>query len=581
MAFAISGCVSLASLFFPGDPGPRHLPQSERTTGANADNSTTGMIATPGGVWTRPIAADPVTLNPLLSMDPVSHAIQAMLLPTLFAVDPFSGALVSGKRDGQTVGCLCRWPGMDLYLRDGVVWSDGDPVDAADFEFTFAAIASDQVTTALKQRLNNVQEIEVVDPLTVVVTFGEVKCDALMDLAGRWLPSHLFAADFSDLAQNSFNTAPTVSAGPFRFQSWTPGEQIVLTRNDLYWGGPVGMDSMVFKIVADPLAQWQQLQSGVLDVAELSPQQAMVEKGDTELALRRLPGDGYSFIAFNLADPKNPQPGQDGAGLRIEQAPHPILAERVVRLAIAHSLDSQTIIDEVYAGQGVPLSANVLPGITWAFDPSLAPYPSDINLARRLLDDAGWVFVDNDGVRERAGQDLRLTLITNTDNAARAKLARQVRRQLDRVGFDIKLETLDFNSLSERLFDQTFDMAILGWSGLGADPGGDISLWHSRFDRPGSGYNFVSYQDAVVDQLLDAGNAMPGCAPSDRLPVYRQIQRIIYDDLPYIFLVGDVVDIGISASWQGLNPGPWDFYHNVHDWVDEAWQEDEEASPTE
>ena len=102
-----------------------------------------------------------------------------------------------------------------FHLRKGVTWSDGDPVDANDFKFTYDAIADKKIDTPrAKSNIDGIDSIKVVDPLTIAVTFKEVKCDGLLKLGLPWLPSHLYKADFSDIMQSPLNEAPKVSAGP-------------------------------------------------------------------------------------------------------------------------------------------------------------------------------------------------------------------------------------------------------------------------------------------------------------------------------------------------------------------------------
>jgi ABC-type transport system substrate-binding protein len=114
-------------------------------------------------------------------------------------------------------------------------------------------------------------------------------------------------------------------------------------------------------------------------------------------------------------------------------------------------------------------------------------------------------------------------------------------------------------------------MAITGWTGLGADPNDDL-LWTAEHDRPGSDFNFVSYSNAEVDRLLAEANHTPGCRPEDRAPLYKQIQRLIHDDLPYIFITGAVADTGYSRQLGGVQPAAWDFYWNIHEWYNIAPQ---------
>ena len=212
-----------------------------------------------------------------------------------------------------------------------------------------------------------------IDPLTVQVTFDKVQCDGLLNLGLGWLPSHLYADDFSDIMDNEYNEAPPVSAGPFTFQSWARDDNIILVRNESYWEGAPNMDGKIFRIVPDSGARLAQLQSGEVDMIGLEPEQIAVADADPNLKRFNARDDGYSYVALNLANPENPQPGQDEEGNLIEQEPHPILSDPAVRLAMAHALDYQSIIDNVYLGQGYPIAANVLPAVEWAFDDTLRP----------------------------------------------------------------------------------------------------------------------------------------------------------------------------------------------------------------
>ncbi len=547
-------------------------PQDVAQTDEEAAASPPSMSPMQGGVWVEGSSADATILNPILASDSASFDVLAWFFPSLLGQDPFSGAIVptamAESWDVSDDGLV--WT---FHLRDGVMWSDGEQVTADDFKFTYDAIASDLVETPRKSNLDNIESIEILDSLTIQVTYSEVKCDALNNLGLGWLPRHLYAEDFSDIMDSPLNEAPAISAGEFIFNEWMRDDNTTVLRNDTYWKGAPNMDGWIYKIVPDPGARLAQLQTGELDLIGVQPEQLTTVQLDSNLNLHKFKDDGYSYIGLNQANPENPQPGQDEDGNLIAQDPHPILSDLAVRQAIAHALDYDTIISKVYLGQGYQIASNVLPAVEWAHDPSLQPYAFDTELAAQILEDAGWSDSDEDGVREcngcataEEGATLTIRLQTNAGNTTREDLGALVQDQLNSIGFDIQFEAIEFGTLVGELLGQTFDIVILGWTGLGTDPNDD-SFWHSKFDTPGSGFNFVSYQNPRIDELLEQGVSVPGCAPADRAPFYTEIQQIIHDDIPYVFVTGSIGNTGYSKKFAGVNPGVWSFYHNIETWA--------------
>ena len=548
---------------------PEDLPAAAGEAAAAVSEAAApgGGEAVRGGVWTEATSADASTLNPILGADASSSDVYGLLFPGLIATDPFSGAIVPERSMSESWDVSDDGLVWTFNLRDGIFWSDGEQITADDFKFTYDAIASDNVETVRKSNLEGIGSIEVIDPLTIEVTFDKVQCDGLNNLGLGWLPSHLYADDFSDIMTSPLNEEPAVSAGPFVFQSWARDDNTILVRNEDYWQGAPNMDGKIFRIVPDPGARLAQLQSGEVDVTGIQPEQIATVDGDPSLNRFNARDDGYIYVGLNLADPENPQPGQDEEGNLIEQDPHPILNEHAVRLAMAHALDYQSIIDNVYLGQGYPIASNVLPAVEWAHDPSIEPYAYDPELSAQILDEAGWIDSDGDGVRDRDGQTLSLSLMTNAGNTTREDMGVLVQDQLNALGFDITFEAIDFGTLVDQLLGQTFDMVIIGWTGLGTDPN-DESFWHTENDVPGSSFNFVSFQNERVNELLKEGVSIPGCAPEDRAPYYQEIQQIIHDEIPYLFVSGSIGNTGYSADWAGIDPGEWSFEWNIETWSD-------------
>lgn len=517
----------------------------------------------PGGVWTRLLSANPLNFNPLLAADSASTAVHAMLYPVLVRRDAVTGQYGAALAERwETSADGLTWT---FYLRAGVLWSDEEAVDAEDFKFTYEALRLSTLDSPYRQLVEPIAAIEVVNPLTVRVVLRNVQCDLLERLRVGWLPSHRFAADFSDLDSNTFNQAPDLSAGPFLLQSYIPDDSVVLRRNPSYWQGPPLIERMVYRIVPDAEERLRLLLAGELDESPLTPDQLIDLLEMPALKVAKNPVDAYDFLAFNLANPVSPQRGLREDGALQVQDPHPLLAERAVRQAAAHAIDYTGIVNAIYLGQAYPLAANVLPIVPWAFDPALSIPEYSPDRARALLEASGWIDLNRDGIREKEIQILRLTLIVPEVNPYYLRIAEIVRDQLNAVGFDIRLQPLSTSAFTQQLFGQRYDLALSGWAALGVDPD-DHELWQAAFDRPGSGFNFTSYQNPQLEALLVQGLTQPGCQPQDRAPLYRQIQRILHEDLPYLFLAGIVQNTAYTARWGGIDPGPWDFYHNVQTW---------------
>jgi peptide/nickel transport system substrate-binding protein len=557
----------LAACAQPAPIAPGETPAQTESSGEAAGGVAAPAAgeAQPGGIWRQATIADAENLNPILSAETGSSAVTGFLFPGLVGQDPFTGELTPEGALAESWSVSDDGLVWTFKLRQNITWSDGDAVDAADFKFTYDAIASDAVQSVRKYALEGIASIETPDPYTVVVTYDRVRCDALGNLGLPLLPSHLYAPDFSDIMTSPLNEAPTVSAGPLIFKSWTRDDSVTLERNPDYWEGAPYMDGMIIRVIPDTGTQLAQLQAGEIDVMGLDPSQLETARGIPDTKIFNFKDDGYDYIALNLANPENALPGQDEEGALVEQDPHPILSDLNVRKAIAHSLDYQTIIDQVYLGQGYQIAANVLPAVSWAYDETIQPYAFDLDMAAQLLEEAGWIDSDGDGVREKDGVPLKLSLLTNAGNNVREDLGALVQDQLGQVGFDIDFEAIDFGVMVERMLGQQYDMVIIGWTGLGTDPNDD-AFWHTRNDTPGSGFNFVSYHNPELNELLEKGVEVPGCAPEERAPFYKEIQQIIHDDVPYVFISGGVGNTAYSTKWAGINPGPWSFYYNVHEW---------------
>lgn len=556
-------------LLFPPSESDAAAPTATAQSEALAatPNALGISVGNPGdATLIQAVGMAPTTFNPIYASDAAAQSIIDKLYPRLLGQDPTGGFIVPNalaerweiSPDGRT---------YTFTLRAGIRWSDGEPVTAADFKFTYDALASPQVQSPYRDRTVGIVNIAAPDPRTVVVTLAGPNCAVLHSLRQPLLPSHKFVADFSDLRTNALNQAPTVSAGPFLFVEQVAGERVLLVRNPDFWQGAPQIQRWEVQIIPDPNARREALADGLIDLAHFNADEVVttaLDAGST-VTVKYLPTDGYSFLAFNLADPGNPQPGRGGDGTSQPQSPHPILGELAVRQAIAAAVDYDRIINEVYNGRADRAVSYVPATVTWAYADNLPLTPYGPARAAQLLTDAGWVDDNGDGIRTRAGEPLRLSIRTNEDNPKRVEIARVLAEQLRGLGVDVQLEIVSFDALTAALLDQRFDMVVIGWENLGADPG-NSPFWHSQADIPGAGFNFTSFHDDEVDSWLESATRLPGCDLNSRRALYIQVQQRIATALPYVMLATQESAWAYQNRWQGIVPGPWDIDYNVASW---------------
>jgi peptide/nickel transport system substrate-binding protein len=525
-----------------------------------------------GGYVTEVGFSDAKILNPILSTDDASSDIHDMLFGAALRQDPVSGEVIPDMTDGWEVSD----DGLTYTFKvhEGIFWTDGTQVTAKDFAFTYQALMSGNLDTPRLSNVEYVKEINVIDEMTVEFVFSEVNCAALFDMGLGWLPAHMYAADFSDIMTNTLNTEPTVTNGPMILQEWVKDDHITLVRNPNYWRGAPHLEGYVYKVVPNATVGVQQLKTGEVDIYDAVDPKYLVEMElEPHLNIFKYFDDGYTFIGFQMGDPNNPQPliNEDGS-LNEDHGIHPILGDVRVRYAITYSVDRNIIISKVIFGQGAPMNANVLPAITWAFNDQLQPREYDLDKAAALLEEAGWTDQDGDGVREchgclyaEEGAPLKLKLITNAGNETRESVGLIVQDQLGQIGFDIEFEPMEWNAYVGVLVGQNFDMCIVGWTDNGSDPD-DEGLFGTAADQPGGGFNFVSYNNPDVNDLLKQAKTIPGCKVEDRGPLYRTIQEKIYEDAPYTFLFVPRSILVYNKRIGGMELGAWDFRYSIYNW---------------
>ena len=431
---------------------------------------------------------------------------------------------------------------ITFHLRPGVKWHDGAPFSAEDVLFTYQTYIDPAVPTAYAENYKQVDKVEVLDPLTLRVSYKKPLARALVSWAVGIMPKHLLAGQ--DVTKSPLSRAP-VGTGPYKFVEWLPGEKIVLEANPDYFEGRPWLNRVVYRIIPDESTMFLELKAGGLDMMGLTPLQYARQTDSADFSRRfnkyRYLSFAYTYLGYNLK--------------------RPMFKDQRVRQALAFAINKQEIIDGVLLGLGQEATGPYKPG-TWPYNAAVKRYPYDPARAKELLAEAGWGDSDGDGILDKEGQPFAFTIVTNQGNDQRTKSGEIIQRRFREIGVDVKLRVIEWASfLKEFINPGNFDATILGWT-IPIDPDG-YNVWHSSKTGPGE-LNFVGFKNAEVDELLEKGRRTLDQA--QRKVYYDRFQEILAEEQPYTFLyVPDALPV-VAARIHGIKPAPAGISYNFIKW---------------
>ena len=336
-----------------------------------------------------------------------------------------------------------------------------------------------------------------------------------------------FATQFGD-AKYGRDPASVTGSGPYRVESWTADDRLVLVRKDNWWGDALknrypqlaaAPRRLVYRIIPDQAAAVTALKDGAVDVVSQIDSKAFQELQTNELVARNydlytLPTFQQFFIPLNTRSP--------------------LLRDKRVRRALAHTLDAQAVIDQLYYGFG-QRNASAVASSKAHYNRDLPLLQLDIERARALLAEAGWTDTNGNGIVDKVidGQTRDLTVRFLTSTSAFSKnLTALWQESARRAGIRIEGIPGDGKTRGAAVRARDYDAYIRA---IGGDPVPDdlTQLWHTDSDTP-DGSNTASYGDAESDALIEA--IRTELDPDKRRVLYQQIQQDIYDEQPAIFL---------------------------------------------
>ena len=475
-------------------------------------------------------SSDIATVNAILANDSPTFFVIGMIFESLVGVSVVDGSIVPGLADSYEIAA--DGVTYTFHLNPNATWHDGTPVTAEDVKFSYDSVlnpeststyAASLIETLASYRVVDERTFEIVSLFPNAVFFYNAVTPIAIMPRHIWesVPIAEWAADPGSTGQDP---ARVVGSGPFRFVEWVQGDRVTLAKNPDYYDTITSrvpyVDEVTFRILPDLNTAVQELIVGGIDLLETIAAEQTVDVQNTEgRAVQIYDTFDFTFYIPNL----NPERTT-------------LFQDVVVRQALFTALDKQGIVDNIYAGFGEPalgtqarLSFAYAPEAydeTWEYDPERAA---------QMLEDAGWVDTDGDGVREKDGQKFAFTMTLPDGSSTGTLLAAYFQEAWADIGVECTPELIPFQTMLEQMDARDFDMVLLGF---GWDPSGDQGPMFTCAAQEG-GFNYQSYCNEEYDALQE--QQLRELDPAARRELLIQQSQIAWRDQPvgiFRFAVG-------------------------------------------
>ena len=540
------------------------------------------------------------SLNPLLCARSMCGTLTDLMFPTLQGINHQSRTLTTANEDnfGLTEDIEIVDDQMAIFtIRDDLTWTDGTPITAYDVFYSYLVAINDLFSTPYRSLNNTLVGAVPLDEQRIIFLYEDANCGTLDRTQFPIIPTHIFEPDIVDVADyfdtdgdlvtqweqwvedevydndnydivrdSDFNVNPIVSAGRLSFSEFRPLESIRIASTDNELG-------IIATVLPSQLNEVDYFIEGGLSVLVNPPydrRDELVARDDLQIVT--YPGALWTYISFNTADNREPQDAFDEDGERLDQGYHRLFGDVRVRQAIQLALDIPTLIETSVNGYGTPLIADQVPS-SWGFNDELLPISRNIQQAEQLLYDAGWRDINNDSYREcidclHAFNGSRMSFeLMVFDGEMYNIMATLIARQLRQIGIDVSITSQSSSSALSTARSQRYDAYLGGWFQSYPINPDHISLFSSTNDIVGAGQNTGSYYNEEVDQLLAEARNIPDCDIETRAEIYREIQVILQEDTPYIWLFAPDDMIVAQGGVLGFDPRPHAPFWNIHEWV--------------
>ncbi len=523
----------------------------------------------------------PTLLNPHLSTGTKDFEASRIVYEPLASFDaggemvPFLAAEIPSIENGGVAEDLSS---VTWKLKSGVTWADGEPFTAEDVVFTYEYISNPEVGAITSEYYTDIASVEAVDPTTVKITFKKPTVAWFVPFVGTngmIIPKHIFA-DFNgpNSREAPANLAP-IGTGPYITEEVKPGDVIVYVANEnfreegkpffkrveLKGGGDATSAARAVLQTGDADYAWNtQVEAAVLTQLEATGIGRVIPK----------PGPNMERIVVNFSDPNVEKDGQRSH----KDVPHPFLTDLNVRKALSLAMDRQTIADQLYGVAGTPTNDYVLSPENLRAN---APWEFNLEKAAALLDEAGWVDSNNNGIRDKDGVEMRMVFQTSV-NPVRQKTQEIIKQDLGKIGIDLELRSIDasifFDSEPnnpDNLGHFYADLQMYTTGNDNPDPTGYMRRYLceeiAQKENNWANANDARYCNPAYEAMFAELVALKD--PEERDEQVKKMNNFLtVEDVAVIPLIDRSSPAAAANSIEGIDLTPWDLEPwNIKDWT--------------
>jgi peptide/nickel transport system substrate-binding protein len=540
--------------------------------------------------------SDPKTFNSIMSAESSSSQVLELMYSGLLSTNGLTGKLEPELAESWEISPDQKR--ITYKLRQGLKWSDGEPMTVDDIVFTYNDVIFNEKIPSGSADVFRVgaqglfPTVTKIDEQRVEFASPEPFAPLLRFAGGSFLPKHALekiVKQVDEQGNSKFLSAwgtdtdskQIICSGPYRLKSYQPSERVTLERNPYYWrkdaqgNSQPYIDQFVFQLVASDDVALAQFRAGGVDEEGITPDYFALVKREEQRGNFKIYNGGPAltsqYLSFNLNQGK-----RNGKPL-VDPVKSAWFNNLNFRRAIAHAIDRPTMINNIYKGLGVPQHSPIYIQSPYYFPPEkgLPTYDYDLAKAKQLLLDAGFKYNDANQLVDAAGNVVNFTLLTNAGNKIREAMGTQIKRDLAEIGIQVDFLPIAFNTLVSKTSNSLdWDAIILGFSGAGVEPDGGRNVWspkgrlHMFNQLPGKGQSPIEGRQ-VADWEAEIGRlyVQGGQELNDdkRKPIYAAAQKLIQEQVPLIFLVNPLALSAVNNRIQNVRFGAlggalWNIY---------------------